>query len=94
MRKAEETFLLEPERYEFRAMPMHQFALGRRDFFKIFGAGIAVFAVAKAPVGGTFSESMDTASGGLGISLGMIRPTSGAVIAAPTNAAGPPLTAQ
>ena len=47
MRKAEETFLLEPERYEFRAMPMHQFALGRRDFFKIFGAGIAVFAVAK-----------------------------------------------
>jgi CO/xanthine dehydrogenase Mo-binding subunit len=47
MRKSEETFLLEPERYEFRAMPMHQFALGRRDFFKIFGAGLAVFAVAK-----------------------------------------------
>jgi nicotinate dehydrogenase subunit B len=47
MKKAEETFLLEPERYEFRAMPMHQFALGRRDFFKIFGAGLAVFAVAR-----------------------------------------------
>src|SRR5258707_3117627 len=47
MRKTEETFLLEPERYEFRAMPMHQFALGRRDFFKIFGEGMAVFAVAK-----------------------------------------------
>jgi nicotinate dehydrogenase subunit B len=47
MTKREETFLLEPERYEFRAMPMHQFALGRRDFFKIFGAGLAVFAVAK-----------------------------------------------
>jgi nicotinate dehydrogenase subunit B len=47
MSKGEETFLLEPERYEFRAMPMHQFALGRRDFFKIFGAGLAVFAVAK-----------------------------------------------
>ena len=47
MNKREETFLLEPERYEFRAMPMHQFALGRRDFFKIFGAGLAVFAVAK-----------------------------------------------
>jgi nicotinate dehydrogenase subunit B len=47
MRKREETFLLEPERYEFRALPMHQFALGRRDFFKIFGAGLAVFAVAK-----------------------------------------------
>jgi CO/xanthine dehydrogenase Mo-binding subunit len=38
---------LEPERYEFRALPMHQFALGRREFFKIFGAGLAVFAVVK-----------------------------------------------
>ncbi len=47
MSKGEETFLLEPERYEFRALPMHQFALGRRDFFKIFGAGLAVFAVAR-----------------------------------------------
>ncbi|HTB91787.1 MAG TPA: molybdopterin cofactor-binding domain-containing protein [Candidatus Sulfotelmatobacter sp.] len=47
MNRTEESFLLEPERYEFRAMPMHQFALGRRDFFKIFGAGLAVFAVAK-----------------------------------------------
>ena len=47
MKRTEETFLLEPERYEFRAMPMHQFALGRRDFFKIFGAGLAVFAAAK-----------------------------------------------
>src|SRR5258708_7401936 len=47
MRKTEETFLLEPERYEFRAMPMHEVAVGRRAFFKIFGAGMAVFAVAK-----------------------------------------------
>ena len=47
MNKREEAFLLEPERYEFRAIPMHQFALGRRDFFKIFGAGLAVIAVAK-----------------------------------------------
>ncbi len=46
MSKAGESLFLEPERYEFRALPMHQFALGRRDFFKIFGAGIAVFAVA------------------------------------------------
>jgi isoquinoline 1-oxidoreductase len=38
---------LEPERYEFRALPMHQFAIGRRDFFKLFGAGLAVFAVVK-----------------------------------------------
>ena len=42
-----EPFLLEPERYEFRALPMHQFALARRDFFKVLGAGIAVFAIAK-----------------------------------------------
>ena len=47
MSRTEETFLLEPERYEFRALPMHQFALGRRDFFKLFGAGLAVFVVAK-----------------------------------------------
>jgi nicotinate dehydrogenase subunit B len=38
---------LEPERHEFRALPMHQFALGRRDFFKIFGAGLVVFAAVK-----------------------------------------------
>jgi len=38
---------LEPERYEFRALPMHQFALARRDFVKLFGAGLAVFAVVK-----------------------------------------------
>lgn len=40
-------FATEPERYEFTALPMHQFALVRRDFFKILGAGIAVFVVAK-----------------------------------------------
>ena len=32
-----ESFFLEPERYEFRALPMRQFALARRDFFKILG---------------------------------------------------------
>jgi len=37
----------EPERYEFSAGPMHHFDLARRDFFKLLGAGIAVFAVAK-----------------------------------------------
>jgi nicotinate dehydrogenase subunit B len=41
------SLLLEPERYEFRSLPMHQFVLGRRDFFKIFGAGMAVFAVVR-----------------------------------------------
>jgi len=40
-------FVLEPERYEFNASPIHQFELARRDFFKILGAGIAVFAIAK-----------------------------------------------
>ena len=41
------TFVPEPERYEFSAGPMHHFELARRDFFKLLGAGIAVFAVAK-----------------------------------------------
>jgi len=40
-------FIPEPERYEFRTAPIHQFELARRDFFKLLGAGIAVFAVAK-----------------------------------------------
>jgi nicotinate dehydrogenase subunit B len=42
---------IEPERYEFSASPIHQFELARRDFFKILGAGIAVFAIAKDAVG-------------------------------------------
>jgi isoquinoline 1-oxidoreductase len=40
-------FVLEPERYEFQAAPMHPFELARRDFFKLLGAGIAIFATAK-----------------------------------------------
>jgi nicotinate dehydrogenase subunit B len=47
MSGVQQQFLLEPERYEFRAAPIHQFELARRDFFKILGAGIAVFAIAK-----------------------------------------------
>ncbi len=47
MSKPGEQLLLEPERYEFRALPMHKFALERRDFFKLLGAGVAIFAVAK-----------------------------------------------
>jgi isoquinoline 1-oxidoreductase len=38
---------LEPERYEFRAAPLHHFELDRREFFKLLGAGIAVFGIAK-----------------------------------------------
>ena len=40
-------FVAEPERYEFDAAPIHQFELARRDFFKILGAGIAVFVIAQ-----------------------------------------------
>jgi CO/xanthine dehydrogenase Mo-binding subunit len=47
MTKGKESFVIEPERYEFRALPIHQFDLARRDFFKLLGVGIAVFAVAK-----------------------------------------------
>jgi len=38
-------FVPEPERYEFREGPIHRFDIERRDFFKILGAGVAVFAV-------------------------------------------------
>ncbi|HEX9456420.1 MAG TPA: molybdopterin cofactor-binding domain-containing protein [Candidatus Acidoferrum sp.] len=47
MSNFEEKCVPEPERYEFSAAPMHQFELARRDFFKLLGAGIAVFAIAK-----------------------------------------------
>jgi len=47
MSSAQRKSAIEPERYEFRATPIHQFELARRDFFKILGAGIAVFAIAK-----------------------------------------------
>jgi isoquinoline 1-oxidoreductase len=47
MNTMREKFVAEPERYEFDALPIHQFELQRRDFFKILGAGIAVFVVAK-----------------------------------------------
>ncbi len=47
MSSAQGKFTIEPERYEIRATPIHQFELARRDFFKILGAGIAVFAIAK-----------------------------------------------
>jgi isoquinoline 1-oxidoreductase len=47
MSNLKQRFAAEPERYEFSAAPMHQFELARRDFFKILGAGIIVFAAAK-----------------------------------------------
>jgi CO/xanthine dehydrogenase Mo-binding subunit len=42
-----EQFVPEPERYEISSGPIHHFELARRDFFKLLGAGIAVFAFAK-----------------------------------------------
>jgi nicotinate dehydrogenase subunit B len=47
MNTMREKFVAEPERYEFSAAPLHQFELARREFFKILGAGIAVFVLAK-----------------------------------------------
>ena len=47
MNTAKERLVAEPERYEFNAPPIHQFALARREFFKVLGAGIAVFMVGK-----------------------------------------------
>jgi CO/xanthine dehydrogenase Mo-binding subunit len=38
---------IEPERYEFNSPSLHQFELARRDFFKILGSGIAIFAFTK-----------------------------------------------
>src|ERR1700758_5533479 len=40
-------FEAEPERYELRSPSLHQFAVARRDFFRILGTGIAIFAVSK-----------------------------------------------
>ena len=40
-------FATDPERFEFSGAPLHKFDLARREFFKLLGAGIAVFVVAK-----------------------------------------------
>ena len=47
MSASTERLVHEPERYEFHSAPLHQFELARGDFFKLLGAGIAVFVVAK-----------------------------------------------
>jgi isoquinoline 1-oxidoreductase len=46
MSRAPEKFAIEQERYELRSAALHQLSLQRRDFFKIMGAGIAIFTVA------------------------------------------------
>jgi len=45
-----EKFVPEPERYELRSSSIHHFGLQRRDFFKVMGAGIAIFTVAASPL--------------------------------------------
>jgi nicotinate dehydrogenase subunit B len=44
------TFVPETERYELAASSIHHFDLDRRDFFKVLGAGIAIFSVASRSV--------------------------------------------
>jgi isoquinoline 1-oxidoreductase len=58
MSNNQDKFSPEPERFEFHAAPMHHFELARRDFFKILGAGIAVFVIAK-----NVSATQETAPG-------------------------------
>jgi len=41
-RKLTEIPTPEPERYELAAGPAYEFALTRRDFFRVMGAGIIV----------------------------------------------------
>ena len=44
---ADGILVAEPERYELSSAAIHHFELARRDFFKLLGAGIAVFASVK-----------------------------------------------
>ena len=43
----DQSSFLEPERYEFSSRPSYRFEPDRREFFMVFGAGIAVFCVLK-----------------------------------------------
>ena len=49
MSDSESNVLIEPERYEFRTPAIHHFELRRRDFFKLLGAGIAIFRLPSMP---------------------------------------------
>src|SRR6266581_3247967 len=51
MTAAPAKFVLEPERYEIRSNALHHFSLQRRDFFKMMGAGIAIFSAAANTAG-------------------------------------------
>src|SRR6266481_3289940 len=51
MTAAPAKFVLEPERYEIRSNALHHFSLQRREFFKMMGAGIAIFSAAAHAAG-------------------------------------------
>jgi CO/xanthine dehydrogenase Mo-binding subunit len=43
--KTKSEFVVEPERYELASRPAYLFEIERRDFFRVMGAGIAIFLV-------------------------------------------------
>ena len=51
MTAAPTKLVLEPERYELRSNALHHFSLQRREFFKMMGAGIAIFSAAANAAG-------------------------------------------
>src|SRR6266567_6648416 len=51
MTAAPTKLVLEPERYEIRSNALHHFSLQRREFFKMMGAGIAIFSAAANTAG-------------------------------------------
>ncbi len=55
---------IEVERYELRSPALHHFEIERRDFVKIFGAGIAVFLVTKDALAQQQGESGGARRGG------------------------------
>ena len=55
MSEPRDTFVPEPERFEFTAAPVHHFDWTRRDFFKLTGSGVAV--ILAVPRGADAQES-------------------------------------
>jgi CO/xanthine dehydrogenase Mo-binding subunit len=49
--KQQPAIAIEPERYEFDSPPPYHFELGRREFFKIVGGGVAVYLVMREGFG-------------------------------------------
>jgi nicotinate dehydrogenase subunit B len=62
----EPELVLEPERYELHAPPVHHFEIDRRDFAKILGTGIAVFLLSKGAIAQQQGQQQQGESGGRG----------------------------